>query len=108
MSEELNKEELQDTELSEIESLYFIPMNTDNLSEIKYDKKEFQKGVNIMSFDCGKITALINCGVSAQDAVSWILNEQTLEYNREQQILVNENNVTLAKIQSAKAESVTL
>jgi len=101
MSKKLNKEELQDTELSEIESLYFIPMNTDNLGEIKYDKKDFQKGVNSMSFDCGKITSLINCGVSAQDAVSWILNEQTLKHNREQQILVNENNITVAKIQSS-------
>lgn len=106
---ELNQEDLDFEQESECLPQYFIPMDLDNLQNVnKYNSKEFKKGLEDMSYTCGKITALLNCGISAGDAMTFILNEKAIEANRIIQEMLNENNIQVSKISVVKVEQQTL
>ena len=106
------EEDVKDLESAEqeypIDGEYFIPIDISNLDGAKINKKKFQEGLDDFSYYSGVISVLMNSGISAQDAMSWVLNDQTLKSNKEMQLLVNENNIVVAKIQLAKAEAQIL
>ena len=107
----MEENELVQEQSESAESLqqeYFLPLDLDNLEGKKYDKKAFQKGINDISEICGKICALTNVGISTQDALSFMINEKTIEHNIENQRLINENNIEIAKIQAVKIEGQIL
>ena len=113
---ELNKEEFQD-ELVSKEQQYTMeelmnsvstipPMELDisNLSAIKYDKKEFQAGVNSMSLFAGAITSLINCGLSSHDALDFLVNERTIEMNLKLNAENNKTSIIVSRNQVVQNE----
>lgn len=104
---ELIQDEIQEG-VDTLKAEYFLPLDLDNLEGIKFDKKAFQKGINDISEMCGKICALTNVGITAQDALSFMINERTIEHNLTNQKLINDNNVDIAKIQAVKIDSQTL
>lgn len=80
-------EELKEIETDEKEPLYFLPpleITTDNLAEdvnIQLDKDEFIRGLKDASYVCGMYTALVNCGISLDDAVVYIFNRMNIDNN---------------------------
>ena len=47
-------------------------MDTSNINTIKYNRHNFEKGVAEMSEIAGKITALVNAGLSPSEAIEYI------------------------------------
>lgn len=64
-------------------SEYINEINKDNISDIQYDKSKFEKGISKMSKICGMITALVNVGITPDNALTYIseheLNEKGTE-----------------------------
>lgn len=64
-------------------SEYINEINKDNISDIQYDKSKFEKGISKMSKICGMITALVNVGITPDNALAYIseyeLNEKGTE-----------------------------
>lgn len=62
---------------------YIKDINKDNIQDVQYDKDSFQKGISKMSKLCGMITALVNIGITPNEALSYIseceLNKQGTE-----------------------------
>ena len=53
-------------------SEYINEINKDNISDIQYDKSKFEKGISKMSKICGMITALVNVGITPDNALAYI------------------------------------
>jgi len=66
------------------ESLEFnvgITLDVSELENTKYLKKDFIKGINDYSYVAGAITAITNAGVSAQEALTYVLNMKLVDAN---------------------------
>lgn len=67
------------------EPLFFtmpVIFSTENLAEdIQFDKYEFDKGIKQASCDCGIFTALVNSGISYDDAIAYILTLKNVDMN---------------------------
>lgn len=74
----------------EISAMMTQQICTHNLEDIHYDEEEFQQGVKDYSRTAGKITALLNVGLTPEMALSYIVNMETA-------ILTKEMNVEMAK-----------
>lgn len=107
---QVSSEELEALELGDLnlESQFYIPMELENLKGIKYDKKEFDKGVKDYSYVAGAISSLLNAGLSSTDALNYIINRETIEHNFKLQEIINANNKEVAEIQELKIQSQTL
>lgn len=107
---QVSNEELEALELGDLnlESQFYIPMELENLKGIKYDKKEFDKGVKDYSYVAGAISSLLNAGLSSTDALNYIINRETIEHNFKLQEIINANNKEVAEIQELKIQSQTL
>ncbi len=81
-----------------MEKLMRISIDTTNLVEVKFDKANFQKGMKDASYLCGMLTALMNVGISAVDALAYCMNESTMDNNIKLNEMVNE--VEMAKIKA--------
>lgn len=71
-----------------------IEMNCDSVLNEKYDKKEFKRGIDSMSYVSGQITALLNTGVS-EEVVLAILQMEMNKTSLEKQFEVEERLATL-------------
>ena len=80
------------------EKLMRISIDTTNLEEVKFDKANFQKGMKDASYLCGMLTALMNVGISAVDALAYCMNESTMDNNIKLNEMVNE--VEMAKLKA--------
>jgi hypothetical protein len=69
-----------------------------------YDSKSFQKGIDDMSYLSGQITALLNCGVSEDFVLDFLLNKETIKHNIETANINKEMNIEMAKNQRLVAE----
>lgn len=78
-----------------------ILIATDNLENVCFDEKQFQKGLNDISYVCGQITGLVNVSVSVIDALNYLTNIDVLKNN----IQVSEINKD-ASIKTAKETAV--
>lgn len=78
-------EEDLDKTIENTESLFFatpLIFDTENLAEdIQFDKDEFNKGIKQASYDCGIFTALINSGISYDDAIAYIFTLKNVDMN---------------------------
>lgn len=107
---QVSSEKLEALELGDLnlESQFYIPMELENLKGIKYDKKEFDKGIKDYSYVAGAISSLLNAGLSSTDALNYIINRETIEHNFKLQEIINANNKEVAEIQELKIQSQTL
>ena len=76
----------------------FIEIDTDNLQYAEIDEHKFQEGINSASYACGVITALVNTGVSMEDAVAYLLNERTAFHNESLTKIINAAEIEKAKL----------
>lgn len=77
-------------------------MDTSNINTVKYNRHNFEKGVAEMSEIAGKITALVNAGLSPSEAIEYIgATEANSMTYKLQTALSKENNdtsIAVAKI----------
>lgn len=79
-----------------------VLLDKENLDNVSYNKNKFNHGVDEMSELAGKISALVNVGVSPDNALEYICAIQTNELNvnlqKEITVNTNETNIETARI----------
>ena len=81
-----------------VEQLMMHVISKENIEGVEFDKKEFQKGLKDISYVCGMITGLMNIGVCAVDALTYVINEHTFDNSIEVNKLLNELELNKAKV----------
>ena len=79
-------------------------ISKENIEGVEYDKKEFQKGLKDISYVCGMITGLMNIGVCAVDALTYVINEHTFDNSIEVNKLLNELELNKTKVLMIEGE----
>ena len=100
---EVEIEEYDDDDVS-VEQLMMHVISKENIEGVEYDKKEFQKGLKDISYVCGMITGLMNIGVCAADALTYVINEHTFDNSIEVNKLLNELELNKAKVLMIEGE----
>ena len=100
---EFEIEEYDDDEVS-VEQLMMHVISKENIEGVEYDKKEFQKGLKDISYVCGMITGLMNIGVCAVDALTYVINEHTFDNSIEVNKLLNELELNKTKVLMIEGE----
>ena len=95
--------EYNDDEVS-VEQLMMHVISKENIEGVEYDKKEFQKGLKDISYVCGMITGLMNIGVCAVDALTYVINEHTFDNSIEVNKLLNELELNKTKVLMIEGE----
>lgn len=82
-------------------------MDTSNINTIKYNRHNFEKGVAEMSEIAGKITALVNAGLSPSEAIEYIgateANSMTYKLQTALSKESNDTSIAVAKISGETA-----
>ena len=85
-----------------------VNIDKSDISEVRYDKSKFQKGIDKMSKLCGMITALVNVGITPDNALNYIseseLNRQGTEATVEITKIQAEANVSSSKYNSENSQ----
>lgn len=98
---EQNNEEIQEIGLEELEELMSgsesdkLPPFVIDLEE--YDLEAFQRGIHETSYLAGRVTGLLNAGLSEQGVLDLILTLDTLKHNEKVSEVTREMNVEIAK-----------
>lgn len=80
-----------------------IELDNETMDEI-CSSEEFNKGiVNVLEV-CGSLTALVNCGLTVEGAMDYILTMKTMEHNMELQKLNNQYGIDVARVQNVQIE----
>ena len=87
-----------------VEQLMMHVISKENIEGVEYDKKEFQKGLKDISYVCGMITGLMNIGVCAVDALTYVINEHTFDNSIEVNKLLNELELNKTKVLMIESE----
>lgn len=103
--EDMDKEQL----ISTIEQLMYmrekeIEVNTDNIQNLELDNKEFAKGLKSVSFICGMIAGLSSVGLTKDQVMDYVVNEQNIKFNKDLNSQTCASNERTAKIQQATQE----
>lgn len=91
-----------------VEQLMMHVISKENIEGVEFDKKEFQKGLKDVSYVCGMITGLMNIGVCAVDALTYVINEHTFDNSIEVNKLLNELELNKAKVLMIENEKKVL
>lgn len=82
-------------------------MDTSNINTVKYNLHNFEKGVTEMSEIAGKITALVNVGLSPSEAIEYIgateANSMTYKLQTTLSKESNDTSIAVAKISGETA-----
>lgn len=82
-------------------------MDTSNINTVKYNCHNFEKGVAEMSEIAGKITALVNAGLSPSEAIEYIgateANSMTYKLQTTLSKESNDTSIAVAKISGETA-----
>ena len=82
-------------------------MDTSNINTIKYNRHNFEKGVAEMSEIAGKITALVNAGLSPSEAIEYIgateANSMTYKLQTALSKESNDTSIAVSKISGETA-----
>lgn len=82
-------------------------MDTSNINTVKYNRHNFEKGVAEMSEIAGKITALVNAGLSPSEAIEYIgateANSMTYKLQTTLSKESNDTSIAVAKISGETA-----
>lgn len=73
-----------------------------------YDQDEFTKGIKNGSYVAGLITALKNTGLTFEQCMDYVLNEQTIKFNLEVTKMNTEMNIEMSKNQAIQVDKNTL
>lgn len=98
----------QEISLDQLEEL----MNSSDIDKLPpieigfehYDADEFQRGIDETSYLAGRVTALLNAGLSEATVMDLILSQASIEHNIEVAKINKEMNVEMAKNQRINAE----
>ena len=101
---EVEIEEYDDDDEVSVEQLMMHVISKENIEGVEYDKKEFQKGLKDISYVCGMITGLMNIGVCAVDALTYVINEHTFDNSIEVNKLLNELELNKTKVLMIESE----
>lgn len=73
-------------------------MDTSNINTVKYNRHNFEKGVAEMSEIAGKITALVNAGLSPSEAIEYIgaTEANSMTYKLQTTLSKESNNTSIA------------
>jgi len=96
-------EELLGGQDSEPEKLPYIMIDLED-----YDIEEFNRGIKETSYLAGKVTSLINCGLSEQAVIDLLLNQETIDYNIRAAQINKDMNVEVAKSQRTTQDKYEL
>ena len=106
---EFTEDDQETSEFDELmEQLMRISVNKDNLADVEFDKANFKKGLKDISHICGMLTGLMNVGISALDALAYVMNEHVMDNNIELNKLVNEAEIAKSKFQQLQIEKQTV
>lgn len=108
---ENGKNQILELENREIEAVYFEPLglSTDNLVDIAgYDSDEFEKGIKLVSKECGMFTAYLGVGMSNIQAYELILTKLTLDHTIEVTKQNNGASIEISKNQAIVSDKVQL
>lgn len=87
-------------------------IDPDNILDVEFDAEAFQRGVNAMSEMCGKITALVNVGLTPTMALSYIAgseeSKQVAAHNLEVSKVSAEASVEAAKYGASFAQKMSI
>jgi len=106
----MDKEKYDDGDIDESKdefNYFIIPIKTDNVMISTFDDGKFQKGINDYSYIAGKLTALINTGVTPLEALNFILNQDTFKFNTEINKLICEKDIEVSKNQANLIEKTS-
>ena len=88
-------------------NLLITLMDTSNINTVKYNRHNFEKGVAEMSEIAGKITALVNAGLSPSEAIEYIgateANSMTYKLQTALSKESNDTSIAVAKISGETA-----
>lgn len=96
---QMNEMELEDTDCGcgvgvsnaeEMAMIMTVPLCKECLEDCCYDAEQFQEGIDEYSKIAGKITALLNAGLTPELALGYIVNMETA-------IMTKEMNIEMAK-----------
>ena len=79
---------------------FIISIDTKNVSNIAFDLDKFKNGVDSMSELCGKITALVNVGITPSMALTYLSDTDASKAFMEHNLKVSEINAD-ANVKSA-------
>lgn len=87
--EEINvqQDNLQEVEYEDFIGFTPIELFKEDVEFLGYDADEFQNGIDSVSFICGQLSAFINCGLSPEMALNYIMSKE-----------INENNIKISEI----------
>ena len=71
---------------------FIISIDTKNVSNIDFDSTKFKNGVDSMSELCGKITALVNVGITPSMALTYLSDTDASKAFMEHNLEVSEIN----------------
>lgn len=103
---ELN--EIINDEIESVENDMSVKLDISNVLSSKLNKIGFELGVSKASEVCGIISALKSVGLDSSQALEYILNERTIQYNTELNIQNNKTLLENTKLQSVKLENTQL
>lgn len=96
---------VDDEDCSEDGTLPPIELYRDNLEEIiEFDSTEFEKGLKEGSRVAGFITALLNAGLTNQQALDYIMNREVIASNARTSDLNSKTQLKMAELQSILSE----
>ena len=79
---------------------FIISIDTKSVSKIAFDSTKFKNGVDSMSELCGKITALVNVGITPSMALTYLSDTDASKAFMEHNLKVSEINAD-ANVKSA-------
>lgn len=91
-------------ELENEASEKFVQMDTEGVQDICYNTEDFEKGIDSMTFMAGQITALMNAGLTQENAIGMIANNLQMEHEMKVAIVQSNMNIKIAEIGALKAE----
>jgi len=105
-TENLNSKEQVSMTEDEVQELLGVEIDSENdklppieISLETYDQDKFFQGIDDMSYFCGGIVAILNCGVTENFALNYMLNERTIAHNLETLKLSNAAQIEISKNQ---------
>jgi hypothetical protein len=108
---EQNNEQILEIDADQLEE--YMSGSDDKLPPIEipfefYDTEKFYQGIHETSFLAGKITALLNTGLSESSVLDLILSMETVKHNIEVAKLNKDMNVEVSKYAKATQDKYEL
>jgi hypothetical protein len=101
--ENMSKDQLISV-VEQLMSIKDIEVDIDDVQGIKLDKKEFEKGIKLVSLTCGMISALTSVGLTKDQVMDYVINEQNINFNLKLNQMTCDSNKETAKIQQTVQE----